>query len=139
MLFLHFQIGDDGFALAADRIVEILPHVELRRERGTPTEIAGSFEYRGRFVPVADLCELELGRPARRRLSTRIIMVQLGTDETALLGLVAENATEMLRRDPADFTPFAASPRGLVQRVELESLLPASLQAFMCGALANDR
>jgi chemotaxis-related protein WspB len=133
MLFLHFQIGDGNFALAIDRIVEVLPLVELNKERDAPDWIVGSFDYRGRFVPVADLCALELGRPARRRLSTRIIMVRLGSDEDALIGLVAENAIETLRREPSDFAPFATGPRGLVQRAELEGLLPAGLQAYVCG------
>jgi chemotaxis-related protein WspB len=133
MLFLHFQIGDGNFALSIDRVVEVLPMVELNKERDAPAWIVGSFDYRGRFVPVADLCALELGRPARQRLSTRIVMVRLGTDEDALLGLIAENAIETLRREPSDFAPFATGPRGLVQRVELESLLPAGLQAYVCG------
>ena len=135
MLFLHFQIGDSGFALASDRIMEILPLFELKKERRAPEAIAGSFEYRGRFVSVVDLCALELGRPARRRLSTRIIMVRLGQGDETAVGLIAENATEMLRRDPADFVPFTMGPRGLVQRVELETLLPAEVQAFVRGDL----
>ena len=138
MLFLHFQIGDDGFALAADRIVEILPLVELKQERHAPDEIAGSFDYRGRFIPVIDLCVLELGRPSRPRLSTRIIMVRLPEDET-MIGLIAENATETLRLDPADFAPFAPGPRGLVQHVDLESLLPARLRSFARGLLVDSQ
>jgi chemotaxis-related protein WspB len=138
MLFLHFQIGDDGFALAADRIVELLPLVELKKPRHAPEGVAGSFDYRGRFVAVIDLCQLELGRPARRRLSTRIIMARLADDEDSLIGLIVENATETLRREPSDFAPFATGPRGLVQRVELESLLPARLRACARGDLVDN-
>ena len=137
MLFVHFQLGDDGFALAANRVVEILPLVELEKERRAPRAIAGSFDYRGRFVSVVDLCALELDRPARQRLSTRIIMVRLSEDEGTMIGLIAENATETLRCDPADFAPFAMSPRGPVQRVDVESLLPADLRAFVCGTLVD--
>lgn len=137
MLFLHFQIGDSNFALAIDRIVEVLPLVELNKERDAPDWIVGSFDYRGRFVPVADLCALELGRPARRRLSTRIIMVRPGSDEDAVIGLIAENAIETLRLEPADFAPFGTGPWGLVQRVELETLLPAGLQAYVRGEQVN--
>jgi chemotaxis-related protein WspB len=139
MLFLHFQIGDDAFALAADRIVEILPLVALTKERHAPEAVAGSFDYRGRFIPVIDLCALELGRPSRRRLSTRIIIVRLPDDENILIGLIAENATETLRLDAADFAPFAIGPRGLVQRVELESLLPARLRAVVRGILVDSQ
>ncbi len=133
MLFLSFRIGDEGFAMAIDRIVEVMPLTELRKVRQAPAAVAGSFEYRGRFVPVVDLCALELGRPARRRLSTRIIVMRHPQDDATLLGLIAENATEMLRLDPADFAPFAPGPQGLVQRVELEDLLPASLLMTVGG------
>ena len=139
MLFLHFQIGDDAFALAADRIVEILPLVELKKARHAPESVAGSFDYRGRFVAVVDLCALELGRPARRRLSPRINMVRHPEDEAIVIGLIAEDATETLRLDADDFAPFATGPRGLVQRVELETLLPAELRSFVRGILADSQ
>ena len=131
MLFLHFRIGGDSFALAADRIIEIVPLSDIEQMRQAPSAVAGSFEYRGRFVPVVDLCALELGRPAQRRLSTRIIVMRHPADETVLIGLIAENATEMLRLDPAQFAPFAAGPRGLVQRIEMEDLLSPALLTFL--------
>jgi chemotaxis-related protein WspB len=66
-------------------------------------------------------------------------MVLLPEDEDILIGLIAENATETLRFDAADFAPFAMGPRGLVQRVELESLLPARLRAFVRGVLVDSQ
>ena len=137
MLFLHFQIGDDAFALAAERIVEILPLLALSRDRNAPAGVAGSFDYRGRFVPVVDLCELELGRPAARRMSTRIVLVNLAGDDGTLVGLIAEKATETLRLDPGDFAPFASGPHGLVQRADVEALLPDRLQQALRGASAE--
>lgn len=131
MLFLYFRIGDDGFALAAESIIEIVPLMQLKKVRQAPDAVAGSFQYRGRYVPVVDLCALEIRRPARRRMSTRIIVVRNPHDEAGLIGLIAENATEMLRLDPSQFVPFAPGPHGLVQRVDLEDLLPASLLALV--------
>lgn len=121
MLFLHFRIGQDNVALAAEAIVEIVPLVEVKATRQA-TAGQMSFDYRGRFIPAVDLCQRELGRPARRRLSTRIVVVR---DERGdLVGLIAEHATTMLRIDPADFAPFARGPEGLIQRVWLQDLLP---------------
>lgn len=137
MLFLHFRIGKDSFALAAERIVEIVPLVGLSTIRQAPAAIAGSFEYRGRFIPVVDLCTLELGRSARRWLSTRIVVVRHPVNEAALFGLIAEQATDMLRLDPEEFAPFALGPLGLVQRVELEDLLPPALLSDLSGELVQ--
>jgi chemotaxis-related protein WspB len=131
MLFLHFRIGGDSFALGSDGIVEVVPLSDIKLMRQAPTAVAGSFEYRGHFVPVVDLCALELDRPARRRLSTRIIVMRHPADETRLIGLIAENATEMLRLDPVQFAPFAVGPCGLVQRIEVEDLLSPALMKFL--------
>lgn len=138
MLFLHFRIGEGSYALAAERIVEIVPLAPLRTIRQGPDTADlptdQSFEYRGQFVPVIDLCRIDLGRPARRRLSTRIIIVRHPGAPDALLGMIAENATAMLRLEPEDFAPFAKGPDGLIQRVDLPDLLPpAVLAAGMAG------
>lgn len=136
MLFLHFRIGAEGFVLAAERIVEIVPLVALQPIRQAPTGVAGFFVFRGRFIPVADLSVIELGRPARRRLSTRIAVLRHPADPATFFGLIAEQATEVLNLDPAAFTPFAPGPRGLVQRVEIEDLLPAPLLSYLSRELA---
>ena len=106
--------------------------------------MAGLCQYRGVPVPVIDLSELALGRPSANRLSTRIVLVQFPDPVSGpqLLGLLAERATETLRRDPADFVaagvsvgaasylgPVTADARGLIQRIEVQRLLPASLRA----------
>jgi chemotaxis-related protein WspB len=94
-------------------------------------------------VPVIDLSELALCRPARRHMSTRIIIVRYpdGDGTQHRLGLIAEKATETVRRDPADFTdsgvsnngaPYlgrvASDANGLVQWIEVDKLLPAAVR-----------
>jgi len=138
MLFLVFQIGDTGYALAAGEVVEILPMLPLRTLRGAPVGMAGSFAYRGDFLPAVDLCAIELGRPAADRMSTRILVVR-GHDrrgEARPFGLIVENATDILRCEPDAFTPFAQGPRGLVQRIAIDALVPATLSAGLFDAMA---
>ena len=101
MLFLLFQLGHDRYALEASRVLEVLPLLELKRLPGAPMGVAGIFNYRGRPVPAVDLSELTLGQPASERLSTRIVVINY-PDETGKfqpLGLIAEHATEIIRRD----------------------------------------
>ena len=135
MLFLLCQIDDEAYALPAERVVEVLPLVEMKRVRGAPPEVKGSFRYRGAFVPVVDLGQLEIGRPAPMRMGTRIVLVELrgvpGCGPRVLVGLVAERATETLRCEPSAFAPFAIAPRGLVQRLDIDALLPARLREFL--------
>jgi chemotaxis-related protein WspB len=100
MLFLKFRIGEESYALDTANISEILPLLKITRVPHAPAGVAGLIAYRGRSVPVVDLSELLLGEPARPHISTRLILVRLGEH---LLGLIAEQATEMMRREAGSF------------------------------------
>lgn len=145
MLHLIFRLDGDAYALEAARIVEILPLVDALRAPSASTGGAGAINYRGLIVPVLDLAAMTLGRTSQRRLSTRIILARCAqTCESAgesageLVGLIAENATEIQRIEPDDFRsngladqgasylgPIALSSRGPIQRIELDHLSPS--------------
>ena len=146
MLFLLLHLGDDRYALNTGQISEILPMVQLTRIPQAPRGVAGAFNYRGVPVPVIDLTQLTLGRPARVSLSTRLVLVTC-TDQTGAehkLGLITERATDTIRLNPMDFGPFgianddtgylgavAADDRGLIQWVDPAKLLPLSIDAML--------
>ena len=138
MLFVLFQLGNDRYALEAKRVVEVVPLLALKKIPQSPKGVAGIFIYRGRPVPALDLCELTFGRTAQERMSTRIIVINCaekdGPDQ--LLGLIAERATETLRREAKDFvdsgvkltaTPFLGpvlmDDKGIVQLLHAQNLL----------------
>jgi chemotaxis-related protein WspB len=156
MLFLLFQLGRGRYALEASRVVEVVPLLALKRLPQAPKGLAGIFNYRGRPVPAVDLCELTLDHPASERLSTRIIIVQHADERGAshLLGLVAEQATEMLRKDPSDFInpgvnirtapylgPVLMDSKGAIQWVDEQRLLSAPMRDLLFsqpGDLTHD-
>jgi chemotaxis-related protein WspB len=146
VLFLLFQLGKDRYALEARRVVEVVPLLTLKRVPQAPTGLVGIFSYRGRPVPAIDLCLLTLGQPANERLSTRIIIIQFpdGQGRHRLLGLVAERATEMIRREPKDFVesgikieaapylgPLLLDGKGTIQLVHEEHLLSAHVRELV--------
>ena len=143
MLFLVFQLGKDRYAIEAHQIIEILHLVNLKQIPRAPAGVAGVFDYHGSSVPLIDLAELALGKPSRQWMSTRIILVKYDghPGETHRLGLVAEQATETLRRNEEDFTdaglavsdtPYLGNittdPGGIVQRIEVQNLLSEDLR-----------
>jgi chemotaxis-related protein WspB len=143
MLFLVFELDGDRYALETRQLIEVLPLVNLKRLSKAPPGIAGMFDYHGQPVPAVDLSEVILGRAARRRMNTRIVIVNYpGADDTPRpLGLIAERATATARLDAAQFNetgvshgdtpylgPVARDARGLIQWLTLPQLLPPAVR-----------
>ncbi len=144
MLFLLFHLGDACYALETALVREVLPLLQIRAMPRAPAAVAGVIEHRGVTLPVIDLSELALGRPAARRSSTRIVLVRHtdGHGTERLVGLVAERVTRTLQCDSELFqrsglsragAPYlgglATLPSGLVQRIELGELLTPTLSS----------
>src|SRR6267378_5400402 len=105
MLFLVFELARDRYVLEIDQVAEVLPLLDIRPMPQAPTAVAGILNYHGTPVPVIDVSQLTLGRPAERRLSTRIVLVHFpdADGKPRLLGLIAERATQTMRREEKDF------------------------------------
>jgi chemotaxis-related protein WspB len=141
VLYLAMQIEGTRYVLDIAKVAEILPLVSLQELPRAPRGVAGIIDYGGEPVPVIDLSIVLANRPAHRRFNTRIVMVRFATgDESRLLALIAERATETMRRDPADFRdpqvkstsppdvwPVALDPDGPVYCMDVSRLLPESL------------
>jgi chemotaxis-related protein WspB len=152
MLFIMFQLGTDRYAIEADQVVEVLPLVHTKQVPHSPPGIVGIFDYHGEPVPLLDLSELALGRPSRQWMSTRIILTRYRqkAGELHLLGVLAERATELLRRPESDFkepgvaidgAPYLGAvlteAGGIVQRIEIGRLLPENVANQLCGVPAG--
>ncbi len=146
MLFVLFHLGPERYALEASRVVEVVPLLALKKFPQSPRGVAGMFIYRGRPVPALDLCELTTGHTAAEHISTRILIVNYAesTERQHLIGLIAERATDILRRDPQDFVEagvkLAAAPflgpvlmdeRGVIQLLLANKLLGESLRELV--------
>ncbi len=141
MLVLLFQLGADRYALDATRIAEVLPLVVIRPVPHAPAGVAGVFDYRGEPVPVVDISMVVLGRPAERQLSTRLLVIDPPDPlrGSRRIGLIAEKATQTVRRERTDFVdsgvsneraaylgPIMRDAGGFVQWIDVGGLLPAS-------------
>ena len=154
MLFLLFELGNDRYALDVRQIAEILPLLGVKQIPRAPEAMTGLFNYRGAPVPLIDLSQLTLGRPSARRLSTRIVLVNYPDEagHTHLLGLIAERATQTARHDPSDFVasgvtnagtpylgPVMTDARGLLQWIDVRTLLPPSVRDLLFTEPMDDR
>lgn len=141
MLSLLLQIGDTRYALDARHVVEVLPLVPVREALTLPPALAGLMNYRGEPVPVVDLSKLYCGRPARRLLSTRVLLVRPPAPANARpepsiswIGLMAERVTEVRQFAGNAFAKSTAIPflglesavttdaNGLIHKLDLHQL-----------------
>jgi chemotaxis-related protein WspB len=160
MLFLLFDLDGDRYALDAAGITEVLALAPTKSIPGAPAWVAGMFERHSEPVPVIDVPQLALGRPARQLRSTRLVLVRYspGLDKAApqaethgdsaapshLLGLIVERATQTRRIERAQFLdsgiatpharwlgPVANDGVGLVQWVEVQHMLSHEVKALL--------
>jgi len=139
-------MGGERFALDATTVVEVIPLVRLRRLPATPDWVSGIIKYHGRAIPVIDLCTLHLGRKVERLLSSRIIIIQFsGKDNSEhLLGLLAEQVTETVEREAAEFNTTGvqtsdaphlggviSNHKSSLQWVDVNQLLPEHVQHLL--------
>lgn len=144
MLHLVFRVGSERYAISATEIQAVLAVPELQPVALAPDYVAGLFRYEDEFIPVLDLCLLRHNIPARRVLSTRMILV-MGEDGSRL-GLLVEQALEMMDladgylldsaiagtgRDWLDQRVYG-SEGGLIQSVNWPALLTPELQGLAC-------
>ena len=154
MLFLIFELGEDRYALDVRQIAGVLPLAGVKLVPRAPQAMNGLLNFHGAPVPVVDLSQLTLGRPASRRLSTRIVLVHYPeqTGRTHLLGLVAEKATETARHEASDFVPsgitdsgapylgpVVSDARGLIQWIDVRTLLAPSFRDLLFKEPMDDR
>jgi chemotaxis-related protein WspB len=147
MKLLIFHIGADRYGLRLRHVARVVPQLELKQVPLAPDAVAGLMDFHGQSVPVIDLCRAS-GLPAGAdHFDTRIIVVNYHAPDTPeggshLLGLRAERVLGVQDMDETQLTssgvqaaPFlgqvASDPRGMLQLVELEQLLPPSLRAML--------
>jgi chemotaxis-related protein WspB len=162
MLFLLFDLDGDRYGLDATGIAEVLALAPTKSIPGAPACVAGMFERHGEPVPVIDVSQLALGRPAHQLRSTRLVLVRYRLDEAAqvgmhrhdgeparLLGLIVERATQTRRIERAQFLdsgiatpharwlgPVANDGMGLVQWVEVQQMLSDEVKTLLFPSAA---
>lgn len=114
MLLLIFEAGNNRYGIEASEVIEVIPVVAFTNIPHAPPYVAGLFNYRGSVVPVIDVQVLLGENPARRLLSTRVIVVRFARAPGAehQLGLLAEHVTETRHCKPEDFQPAGVQPEG---------------------------
>lgn len=132
MQYVKFNLDEFRYMLSTSDVVEIIPFVRLTAVPNLPGYLIGLCNYRGKSVPVIDLCSLYIQKSCCKKLSTRIIVIEAieNNSETKLIGLMVEKATEIIKVDEDSFMdsgvygddmpqtgPVIADKAGLISRI----------------------
>ncbi len=107
---LSFRLGADEYAVALDRVCEILPFAGATWLPGFAVAVRGAVDLRGEALPAVELATA-LGLPVARVTSQScLVVVRVGqADGGAAVGLIADAARQILELDDQ----LAAVPENL--------------------------
>lgn len=146
MMILLFSVGGDNYGINVRDVTEVLPSVALKRLPKGPEYVAGLLNYRGQVVPVVDLTLMMAAQASRKRISSRIVLVNYHHENQAchLLGLLLERITETLKIPDHAFTnsrvitndsPFlgdiAIHNEVMIQVIDINRVLPESVKPLL--------
>ncbi|HBU38167.1 MAG TPA: hypothetical protein DEB70_10240 [Planctomycetaceae bacterium] len=145
MQLLTFTTGGQQYGIDTRNIVEVLPFISAQELPQQAEEIRGLIRYRGKLLPVIDLCQLILGRPCQLRLGTRTIVVKTIPDEnehTTLL-LFAITAEDVVGISTTTFNSTACDPSGSffgpIVDAESNGADPISIQIIVVELLGENK
>lgn len=146
MLVLMCAIGAERLAFPVERVVEVVPRIELQLPADQSTHLAGRFVYRGRPTPVLNFNQSWSNLP--QRLSHRLVLLDVAIgDRQEVVGVPVEQATTQqlsdvevaqARSDSSLRTRWGSillDERGMFQLVDLELFLPNTVLADLFPAL----
>ena len=95
--YLTFRLDGENFALAIDKVREVLDFTSVTRVPQTPSYMRGVINLRGSVVPVMDL-RLKFGMAkTEKTVNTCIIITEIDLEgETLVLGALADSVQEVL-------------------------------------------
>jgi len=145
VLYLRFQIGDDNYALPARELEDLVHRLPCKKIPQAPAWVDGLAQYRGKSIPVIDLCQLAEGKKAKRQLGTRMMVMNLSHhNQSRTLALVAEQITTTLHHSELNFKENSLQPehapwlgkvayidQQLIQLIEPQALLNDDLCALI--------
>lgn len=107
MLSILFTLDDKQYALDSTNVIEVTPLTSLKQVPAAPPCMCGLMNYRGKPLPVIDICMASHGRACRYHMNSRIIIMKVKSKEgsTHLVGLLVENVAGMARHDDQKLVP----------------------------------
>lgn len=96
MLMLLFYVGDKGYAIDTEEVLEVIPKVLIKPILHAPSYVLGTITYGGVQIPVIDFAQLTEGVNSKDSMHSRIFILsrQEGDSPPDNLAILGEKITE---------------------------------------------
>ncbi len=143
MQLLTFTLGQQQYGIDTRNIVEVLPFISANPTPQQGEEVRGLIRYRGKLVPVIDLCQLISNRPCQLRLGTRTVVVKTtpaeADHESYLFAITAEDVVGISTTTPGIKTPeHSKSFIGPIVDIESSAADKKAIQIILINSLGNN-
>ena len=144
MQLLSFTIGGQQYGIDTKNIIEVLPFISAQELPRQPEEIRGLIRYRGKLLPVLDLCQLIVDRPCESRLGTRTVVVKIihenNEDSSHLFAITAEDVIGISTTTLDNVTNVPSeSFLGPIVDIESNATGTISVQVIVIESLAKNK
>jgi len=137
-LYLQYRVDQHVCGVSCRWVEQVIPEMDFIQVPGVPSHFRGLLRYQTGVIPVIDLCQLLVHRPAAVKLSTRIILLRPSPDVAgAVLGILAEHVLNVVEIRNEACRPsgipsessllsglIAETSSGWMQIIDPERLLP---------------
>lgn len=96
-----FQLGNEEYAVAIDKVKEIIRYKEATKLPSTPPYMEGIINLRGKVIPVVDLAK-RFGLERELTEGKQAVIIEAAGQE---VGVVVDGVTEVLRIDDSAIEP----------------------------------
>ena len=143
MQLLTFTLGQQQYGIDTRNIVEVLPFISANPVPQQGEEVRGLVRYRGKLIPVIDLCQLISDRPCQLRLGTRTVVVKTTSveadHESHLFAITAEDVVGISTTMPGIKTlEHSESFIGPIVDIESNTADKKAIQIILINSLSNN-
>lgn len=107
MLMLLFYVGQKGYAIDTEAVLEVIPKVLIKPILHAPHYVLGTITYGGVQIPVVDFAQLTEGVNSKDSMHSRIFILsqQEGDSAPENLAILGEKITEAVEVPAVNVTP----------------------------------
>lgn len=148
--YLNFLLGDEHYSLPLTKVREIIRILPITAVPCMPAHVLGVINLRGKIVPVMDLRQRLLLKPAPELERACIIVIQ-ASSESSLIGLLVDVVEEVASINPEAIEPapgfgseldlrfilgLAKSDHSVITVLDIDALLAADPAELLLSDLA---